>query len=329
MDNLNDKLIAKFLEGNCSEQELSELNSWMDLSDKNAETFFRMEETFHIGKTQTQLSDIELEYAENKLFKRIAVEEKKQKRTLHIRQWVRYAAAVVVLICIGSVTTHYLTSHHPDMLVAIANDGIIKEIDLPDGTKVWLNNNSVLKYPREFSGKDRNVFLNGEAYFDVTKDKKKPFIVDSDAMRVEVLGTVFNIKSFKNSQFAIATLVEGEIEVRGMHDEGQIILAPGQRAELNRATNRLTVKQVDAQMDGVWHNDLIPFEKANIFTITKALERFYDVKIILSPDIQTDKTYSGVLRKKETIESVLSALQNAIPFNYKIEKSNIFLSPKK
>lgn len=329
MDNLNDELIVKFLEGKCSEQELNELNSWMDQSDKNAEALFSMEETFHIGKAQAQLSDIELAHAENKLFKRIAAEQQKQKRTLHIRQWMQYAAAAVVLICIGSVTAHYLTSHHPDMLVAIANEGIVKEIDLPDGTKVWLNNNGVLKYPREFTGKDRNVFLNGEAYFDVTKDKKKPFIVDSEAMRVEVLGTVFNFKSYKNAQYAVATLIEGEIEVKGMHDEGQIILAPGQRAELNRKTNRLIVKQVDAQMDGVWHNDLIPFEKANIFTITKALERFYDVKIILSPDIQTDKTYSGVLRKKETIESVLSSLQNSIPFNYKIEKSNIFLSPKK
>ena len=90
----------------------------------------------------------------------------------------------------------------------------------------------------------------------------------------------------------------------------------------------MTVKQVDAKLDAVWHDNLIPFQKADIFTITKALERFYDVKIILSPDIQADKTYSGVLKKKSNIESVLKSLQNSIPIDYKIVGNNIFISPK-
>ena len=110
---------------------------------------------------------------------------------------------------------------------------------------------------------------------------------------------------------------------------GQIVLAPGQRAELNRNSGRLTVKQVDAKLDAVWRDNLIPFNKANIFTITKALERFYDVKIILSPDIRSDKTYSGVLKKKSTIESVLKSLQNSIPIEYKIVGNNIFISSDK
>ena len=105
--------------------------------------------------------------------------------------------------------------------------------------------------------------------------------------------------------------------------------APGQRAELNRNSGRLTVKQVDAKLDAVWRDNLIPFNKANIFTITKALERFYDVKIILSPDIRSDKTYSGVLKKKSTIESVLKSLQNSIPIEYKIVGNNIFISSDK
>ena len=188
---------------------------------------------------------------------------------------------------------------------------------LPDGTRVWLNNLATLKYPREFSEKERNVYLEGEAYFEVTKNRHKPFTVQSDAMRVRVLGTTFNFKSDKNCRVAEATLIEGEIEVKGNKEEGQIILAPGQRAELNKKSGRLTVKQVDAKLDAVWHDNLIPFQKADIFTITKALERFYDVKIILSPDIRADKTYSGVLRRKSTIDSVLTSLQNSIPIDYK------------
>ena len=148
-------------------------------------------------------------------------------------------------------------------------------------------------------------------------------------MRVRVLGTTFNFKCDKRCRIAEATLIEGKIEVKGNKDEGQIVLAPGQRAELNRNSGRLTVKQVDAKLDAVWRDNLIPFNKANIFTITKALERFYDVKIILSPDIRSDQTYSGVLKKKSTIESVLKSLQNSIPIEYKIVGNNIFISSDK
>lgn len=199
---------------------------------------------------------------------------------------------------------------------------------LPDGSLVTINSESVLSFPVQFPTDSRVVYLEGEAYFEVTKNRHKPFIVQSDAMRVRVLGTTFNFKSDKRCRIAEATLIEGEIEVKGNKEEGQIILAPGQRAELNKNNGRLTVKQVDAKLDAVWHDNLIPFQKADIFTITKALERFYDVKIILSPDIQADKTYSGVLKKKSNIESVLKSLQNSIPIDYKIVGNNIFISPK-
>ena len=89
----------------------------------------------------------------------------------------------------------------------------------------------------------------------------------------------------------------------------------------------MQVKQVDPKMEIVWHNVLIPFEKSSIFQIAAALERFYGVKIILSPDVDSTNTYSGVLKKKDNIESVLNSLRNSIPFNYKkVDDNNIFIS---
>jgi transmembrane sensor len=257
-------------------------------------------------------------------------EKGKQNKILRMHRWMRYAVAIAAILVIGGGAGYWFYQSGTDqqMMVAVANEGIVKEVVLPDGTKVWLNNSAILKYPREFSEKERNVHLEGEAYFEVTKNRHKPFTIQSDAMRVRVLGTRFNFKCDKRCRIAEATLIEGEIEVKGNKEEGQIILTPGQRAELNKNNGRLTVKQVDAKMDAVWHDNLIPFQKADIFTITKALERFYDVKIILSPDIQSNKTYSGVLKRKSDIESVLKSLQNSIPIDYKIVGSNIFISPK-
>lgn len=326
MRNLREDILKKYLMGECSEDELIEVNAWIKESDENARQLFRMEEIYQLGKENPRVMEQQMLLAEKRLLKRIKKEESERTRTLRMYQWMKYAAIVAVVLLLGGGAGYWFYQNDPDMLVAVANEGIVKEVSLPDGTRVWLNNSATLKYPREFSKDERSVYLEGEAYFKVTKNHQKPFIVESDAMRVKVLGTTFNFKSDPRCRVAEATLIEGEIEVKGQREEGQIILAPGQRAELNKSTGRLTVKQVDAKLDAVWHDDLIPFEKADIFTITKALERFYDVKIILSPDIRPDKTYSGVLKKKSNIESVLKSLQNSIPIDYKIVGSNIFIS---
>ena len=316
----------KYLTGQCSEEEIIEVNAWMKESEENARQLFRMEEIYHLGKFDRYADEQRIAHAEKLLYKKLDEAKGKQAKLLRMHRWMRYAAVIAVILLMGGGAGYWFYHNGADqqLMVAVANEGIVKEVVLPDGTRVWLNNLATLKYPRESSEKERNVYLEGEAYFEVTKNRHKPFTVQSDAMRVRVLGTTFNFKSDKSCRVAEATLIEGEIEVKGNKEEGQIILAPGQRAELNKKSGRLTVKQVDAKLDAVWHDNLIPFQKADIFTITKALERFYDVKIILSPDIRADKTYSGVLRRKSTIDSVLTSLQNSIPIDYKIVGSNIF-----
>ncbi len=330
MSNLSEEIINRYLTGQCSEEELIEVNAWMKESEENARQLFRMEEIYHLGKFDQYANEQRILRVEKQLYKKLNEEKSRQIITLNMQRWMKYAAMIAVILVIGGGAGYWLyqNGNNQQMMVAVANEGIVKEVILPDGTKVWLNNSATLKYPREFSEKERNVYLDGEAYFEVTKNRHKPFTVQSDAMRVRVLGTTFNFKSDKNCRIAEATLIEGEIEVKGNKEEGQIILAPGQRAELNKNNGRLTVKQVNAKLDAVWHDNLIPFQQADIFTISKTLERFYDVKIILSPDIQADKTYSGVLKRKSNIESVLKSLQNSIPIDYKIVGNNIFISPQ-
>lgn len=299
MRNLSEEIIDKYLTGKCSQEELIEVNAWMNESEENACQLFRMEEVFHLGKFDTYADEQRMANAEKRLYRKLEQEKKKKDKVLYMHRWMKYAAIIVVALLMGGGAGYWFynqTEHQ--MLVAVANEGIVKEVVLPDGTKVWLNNAATLKYPREFSEKERNVYLDGEAYFEVTKNRHKPFTVESDAMRVRVLGTTFNFKCDKRCRIAEATLIEGEIEVKGNKDEGQIVLAPGQRAELNRNSGRLTVKQVDAKLDAVWRDNLIPFNKANIFAITKALERFYDVKIILSPDIRSDKNLFRCIEKE-------------------------------
>lgn len=324
-----DNILKKYLTNECSKEELFEIASWISDSDDNARQLFRMEQVYHLGKFDQYEDPQRVALAEKRLFKKLEAEKRKENKPPFFKKFIKYAAVVAIILLGSGISYWYLQGNkQKEILVSVANNGNIKEITLPDGSKVWLNNSATLRYPQQFTEKQRNVYLDGEAYFEVTKDQLKPFIVESSAMQVRVLGTKFNFKCDKSCAIAEASLIEGEIEVKGNRDEGMIILAPGQRAELNTINKRLTVKQVNTKMDAVWHDDFIPFEKADIFMIAKTLERFYHARIILSPDIQSDKTYSGVLKRKATIESVLRSLQNSIPISYKVVGNNIFISPE-
>ena len=314
MSKLNEDIIIRYLENRCSEEDFVLINEWMKESDENAGELFRMEEIYQLGKFPFEEENLVVR-AERRLGRRLEQENQKKQEVFKLRSVLRYAAAIVGVMVLAAGLAYWFRNKAEELVVASAAHGQVREMLLPDGTKVWLNQSSVLKYPRAFEGKERHVYLDGEAYFEVARNHEKPFMVKSPAMDVRVLGTSFNIKCRPDNSFAETTLIEGEVEVKDKSDKGRITLLPGQKAVLNRVTGRMQVKQVDPKMEIVWHNDLIPFEKSSIFQIAAALERFYGVKIILSPDVDSTNTYSGVLKKKDNIESVLNSLRNSIPFN--------------
>lgn len=265
--------------------------------------------------------------AEQRLFRKIeALEEQKTIRKRSFSLWKQYAAAAVVLLIAGMSIDLLVRGTLPckDKQIELLTGAEISAIELPDGTKVWLNQYSALKYPSDFGKEVRQVFLDGEAYFEVVPDRMKPFVVESDLLTARVLGTTFNFKSRPQADKIEVSLIEGEVQVKETLGDGQIILSPGQRAELNINNKRLTVQQVDAGLDAVWHNDLIPFSQATISYIANVLEQFYDVKFVLSLELNVSTTYSGVVRRKDTIEDVLISLQHVIPIYYEIAGTNIF-----
>ena len=290
MSKLNEDIIIRYLENRCSEEDFVLINEWMKESDENAGELFRMEEIYQLGKFPFEEENL-VAKAERRLGRRLEQENQKRQEVFKLKSVLRYAAAIVGVIVLAAGLAYWFRNKAEELVVASAAHGQVREMLLPDGTKVWLNQSSVLKYPRAFEGKERHVYLDGEAYFEVARNHEKPFMVKSPAMDVRVLGTSFNIKCRPDNSFAETTLIEGEVEVKDKSDKGRITLLPGQKAVLNRVTGRMQVKQVDPKMEIVWHNDLIPFEKSSIFQIAAALERFYGVKIILSPDVDSTNTY--------------------------------------
>lgn len=322
--------IVRFFENECSAEERDAIIRWINQSDEHARLFFSWEEMYMLGKTDPAHEEQQLRKAEKKLDAFIAAEKHRRSFVLRAHTLLKYAAAVLVLAVFSGIALYMFGTHSDkNMLTVSTLSDETKEVVLPDGSKVWLNENSVLKYPAKFADAERFLELDGEAYFEVTKDKHKPFIVKNPAMSVQVLGTKFNFKGNAVRRIAEASLIEGEIKAIGNHDEGAITLVPGQKVELNTVTRQMKVTETNTALDAVWHNNLIPFKNADIFSIAETLETLYKVDIILSPDISGMKTYSGVLKKKDSIEEMLKILQNILHIHYEVRQNTIFLSLNK
>lgn len=192
------------------------------------------------------------------------------------------------------------------------------KVTLPDGTKVWLNAASTLSYPVSFAGQtDRKVELNGEAYFEVAKDKLHPFLVQSKTQLVKVLGTHFNISSYQDDASTQTTLVEGSVLVN------MVALKPGQQAV--NSGSLIKIRSVDP--DGViaWKNGEFSFRKESLERIMKQLARWYDVEVVYQDKQVADQLFGGTISKFSDISEVLRMLELTGDVKFKIEGRKIIV----
>lgn len=180
------------------------------------------------------------------------------------------------------------------------------QVRLSDGTSVWLNAASSMRFPATFPGNERMVELTGEAYFEVAHDPKKPFRVLVDGMRVEVLGTHFNINAYKDEGLSKATLVQGKIRIS--KGESSAILNPGQQAQINAANELSVVKDADTNEALAWKNGYFQFKNAEIETVMRQLARWYDVDIVYEGSIPKGQI-KGEIPRSTTADKVIQILE--------------------
>lgn len=336
MEKIDESVILRYLQGKSTQSDFRIMNEWMTVSSDNKRFLFAIEELFARSKWEDDDKE-RIEDALKRLKYRIESEDSydlyekyhPQKRTVinMTSSFMRYAAAVVLVVLLGGISYIWLDKEET---INVYADSKIKKIELPDGTKVWLNKGTSLSYSESFGHDDRKVYLNGEAYFEVTKQPKKQcFTVESKMLNVVVRGTIFNMNSYSNGSIAEASLIEGEVLVETPDKDSRIVLLPGQKAVFDNNSARLTVKDTDSKMDGVWRNDMLPFQRATIKDIADVLKELYKVDIHLDNDVDMKSTYSGMIKKKDSLEKVMNALKNSIPIEYKIKNNSIFISSKK
>lgn len=196
-------------------------------------------------------------------------------------------------------------------------------IVLADGTKVYLNAVSSLKYPAQFNGEQRIVELEGEAYFEVAKNKNQPFIVKSADQSIKVLGTHFNVHAYDNEPVTKTTLLEGSVAVS--YKNQNTILKPGQQSNVSDKLTKIIVKEVDTEAAIAWKNGRFKFDNSDLKSVMKQLERWYGIKVEYRGDVSDVRFNGGTFRNKNLSE-VLKVLELS-NIKFKVEGKTIIVYP--
>lgn len=325
----------RFLEEkDCSVQELTALKKWLSNPATHSEVENWLLEHWNVSSEVDSTTIIE------SVFQQIQSLQKKQPvapgfsliRILHI---YRNVAAFLLIPIIGLgilFSLNQYTQSSDQYTETIALRGQKSQIILSDGTKVWLNSDTKIKYPGNFSKKQRDVYLDGEAFFEVTKNGHQPFIVHTSEMDVKVLGTKFNVKAYSDEDQVETSLFEGKVHLlyRSPDEANQIekIVEPGQSFVYNKINHQLGNNCFpQAEING-WKNNQLIFKDDTFSNLVRKLERWYDVDVVYDQNLFNDRRLTVELYEGERLERLMEVISLALSVDYKYEKEKIILTPK-
>ena len=222
--------------------------------------------------------------------------------------------------------------YYPQNTVNISMNEIITpevqlfKVILSDGSVVWLNSKSTLTYPSRFNADSRSVSLDGEGYFDIAKDKTRPFKVNVNGMSISVTGTQFNVKAYKEDSNVSATLVEGKISIGYKNNSGEekeYKLKQGQQSMLDKKSGAIDVKEVNTSIYTSWKEGIYFFDKQRLEDIMKDLSRWYGLEVVFKDNNAKNRVLSGKLNREETPEELLNSFAKLMPGHIKIEGKTV------
>ncbi|WP_295937057.1 FecR family protein [uncultured Alistipes sp.] len=301
---MDKELLYRFFNGEASIREEKRVLDWLDADPSNRAQML----------AERRLFDAMLMHGELRSASRI-------RRIVTLPKWARevakYAAVILVMAGLGGA----YVSRMNDRLLLSANTisvpaGQRVDVVLPDGTKVCMNALSELRYPTFFVGKQRKVQLRGEAFFDVKHDAKQPFIVETFACEVEVLGTKFDVEARPEANEFVTSLVEGRVRVTDRSNPANSIeLRPNE--QLNRRNGRFVISQIPEHEQFLWREGLIAFRDASFMELISDFEKYFGVTIEVPQDrVFPQNLFTGKIRIAEGVDHALWVLQRSVDFNY-------------
>lgn len=320
-------LITRYLAKKTTTEESERIADWIAESAESEQTFEDIKQVWHATKSQlTSDSSVPLRKLKNRIAQANAKPGEKFKK-LRVK-WVAVAASVILFAVMGSLTKQWYLRTLNQRLTVSTSAGQQRKVLLEDGTTVYLAPQSTLTYPGHFDVK-RTVELHGQAYFEVSKNKHRPFIVHTAKLDVQVLGTHFNVNSYPNQSSTTVSLLEGKVKV-SVPDNGidEYMLSPGQELALHHASHQVYRYALDSAAVAGWMSNTLVFRNEKLAVAAKKIEQMYGVKIVFA-DQATAETNIYAKFKNEPLTSVLATIAVSGNITHHTEGNKIYLSLKK
>lgn len=321
---MNEELLIRFLTHTCLPGDIGQIDQWIASDKANADWLFEMERVWSL-KNELRFSDKqEIEQAYNSFLSGIKKEESTKNAPKHFSRSsvLKYAVAVLVIGLLGANLYLHSADKTSEVNIIEVAKGQRASLTLSDGTKVWLNSQSRLTYPAQFSNKNREVRLEGEAYFDVSHNKKSPFTVQSPLIAVKVLGTKFNMRTY-SYESSIVTLTSGKVEVESNNHENKLTLKPNEQAIYSPEAGMRLEKGINTDLTRSWTKGEAAFINKRLDEIVLELERKFGVKIEIVDEELDSEIFTSRFKESATINQVLTLLKETRKLNYSIDNNQI------
>ena len=318
MDQQTTALFRKYISNSATADEMKELDEWIASNEDLNDWLENQVDDSSAEMDAEKQADILA-----KIHEKIAVQSKQK---FVLPGWAKTVAAVALIVLMAVSAAIYFRSNQPNM-IQYAEIGALRgqkaSVTLPDGTKITLNSESTLKYSTNYNQSDRAVELVGEAYFEVAKNKKIPFVVKAGKLEIEAKGTAFNIKAYPTDNSISTTLTEGKIEVKTPVDVLSMI--PNERMEYNNADQtfrKLTL--TDAEGSIGWLNDELSFENATLAEVVANFSRIYNIDIQFASESIKEQRFTGKINNNSLL-SVLRIISLTSPIRFEQKDSVVIL----
>lgn len=320
---INEALLLRYFDGEVTMDEKQEVESWLASSEENKKLAKQLYYLSFATKTVDTLKRTDAQAALKQVRGRM-----RQRQQMQWRQWTQRAAAFLAIPLLLSTMYLFFYANERDKVNFIeirTNPGMITSTTLPDGTYVTLNSNSSITYPSRFDGDSRDIHLDGEAFFKVTKDTHHPFIVKTPQKAViKVYGTQFNVEAYAIDKKITATLVEGSIAMAYENPKSnwaeQEIL-PGQEIVYTATQQHIKVAQADVEVSTSWKDGKLIFRDTPFKEVLRMLSKRFDVDFVVKNPKCYEASFTGLL-EKQRLERILEYISVSSTIKFKYAESN-------
>ncbi len=325
-----DKLITSYLSGEIDKEALAELKRWSMKSEANR-TYVRTQlEVWFSSGVLNENASFNKDKAFDLFKQRVSDVEKKKEQIRRFSWKMLYRVAAVVLILMLPLAAYWqgketVKGTFADMVVE-APLGSRTRLFLPDGTEVWLNAGSKIVYSQGFGVEDRKLSLEGEGYFEVTRNAEIPFEIKTRELNLRVLGTKFNFKNYPEDEEVAVNLMEGKVALMNkMKDMPTLYLEPQEKMVLNKRTGIMTKSKTQVDYANIWSRNELFFDEELLEDIAKKLMRSYDVEIEVADSLTNKRFYGSFKIVGNTIDEVLQTIASTNRMKYRYEDDKYIL----